>query len=301
MFAMKTTQGKYAIKALNPQIMHRPSAMGNFIKSEQISNIAAQRIPALPAKKWNDTFIPQIDNQYYLVFDWIEGKSLKPYEIDNTHCEKIGVILADLHRINFRETVIMNDLSDQLQIFDWNQYLRIGEEHHREWVNLLKEHVDKLYDWNSQANQSAELLSSNMVISHRDLDPKNVMWNDDNPMIIDWEAAGYIHPMQDLIETAVYWSEYDGGSIEKERFLAFVNGYKKKSGAIQANWRAVLVNGFLGKLGWLEYSLKRSLWIECTDEEEQKLGTTQVTETINAILRYAEIIPELEEWLKHEI
>jgi hypothetical protein len=35
----------------------------------------------------------------------------------------------------------------------------------------------------------------------------------------------------------------------------------------------ILTNGYLGKLDWLEYSLKRSLWIECTDENEQQSGT----------------------------
>lgn len=38
MYAMETTQGKYAIKALNPQIMLRPVAMQNYINSELISD-----------------------------------------------------------------------------------------------------------------------------------------------------------------------------------------------------------------------------------------------------------------------
>jgi len=140
-----------------------------------------------------------------------------------------------------------------------------------------------------------------MVISHRDLDPKNVMWDQDNPIIIDWEAAGYINPMQELIETAIYWSESEMENIDKERFLAVIGSYRKRYGTLHANWRMVLVSGFLGKLGWLEYSLKRSLWIECTDEEEQKMGTTQVTGTINSIIRYADMICELEKWLNNEI
>ncbi|MFS1511599.1 phosphotransferase [Chengkuizengella sp. SCS-71B] len=67
------------------------------------------------------------------------------------------------------------------------------------------------------ANNAAKLLASNTVISHRDLDSKNVMWNQDNPVLIDWESAGYINPMQDLIETAIYWSENEIGSIDKKR------------------------------------------------------------------------------------
>jgi hypothetical protein len=60
----------------------------------------------------------------------------------------------------------------------------------------------------------------------------------------------------------------------------------------------ILEHGYIGKLDWLEYSLKRSLWVECTDDTEQQLGTTQVLETIHAIRQYEEMVSELETWLK---
>lgn len=71
-----------------------------------------------------------------------------------------------------------------------------------------------------------------------------------------------------MIETAIYWSVNEKGGIDKEKFLAFVGGYQKHFGIIDADWRMVLEHGFLSKLDWLEYSLKRSLRIECTDEKE---------------------------------
>ena len=69
---------------------------------------------------------------------------------------------------------------------------------------------------------------------------------------------------------------------------------------LNADWNMVLVTGFSSKLGWLEYSLKRSLWIECTDEEEQKMGTVQVIGTIHEIKNYAEQIPNLLQWLTNK-
>jgi thiamine kinase-like enzyme len=161
----------------------------------------------------------------------------------------------------------------------------------------LQEIIDNLYEWNVRANQSVIRLESELVISHRDLEPKNVIWSLKDPVIIDWESAGYINPMQDLIETAIYWARDGKGSLDRDRFLAFINGYKMKYGKIQANWEMVLESGYLGKLGWLEYSLKRSLLIECTDEEEQQAGTVQVTGTINDIRRYSTTISEIEMWL----
>ena len=301
MYALETTQGKYAVKALNPQIMLRPVAMNKFVNSERIANIAANNIPALPAKIFDGIPMQEIDNQFYLVFDWVNGKSLKPDEINIVHCEKVGAILADIHMTNFSELGIINDYSSNAKLINWNYYLQMGQENNAEWINLLLGILDKLYYWNTQANKSARQLVSDMVISHRDLDYKNVIWSQNNPVIIDWEAAGYIDPMQELAEAAIYWSGNALGNIYKERFLAFIGGYKKRYGALQTNWKMILANGFLGKLGWLEYSLKRSLWIECTDKEEQQMGTAQVTGTINAIRHYADMIPELEKWLNNEI
>jgi len=301
MYAIKTTKGKYAIKALNPQIMLRDEAMQNFISSEEIANIVSNNISALPAKKFNGIFIRQVESQFYLVFDWVEGKSLKPNEIGIAHCEKIGSILADIHMTDFSELGIVNDWSGNEHITDWNYYLQRGKESNIRWASLMIEVVDRLYGWSVQTKKSSSLFATDMVISHRDLDSKNVMWSKGKPIIIDWEAAGYINPMQELIETAIYWSEDEIGNIDKERFLAFIDGYKKIYGALKANWRMVLLNGFLGKLGWLEYNLKRSLGIECADKEEQNMGTTQVIETINSLIYYSERIIELEKWLNNEI
>ncbi|MEI4802953.1 phosphotransferase [Bacillus sp. FJAT-51639] len=301
MYAVETTKGKYAVKLLNPQIMLRPTAMRNYINSEKIANFLSNNIPTLPAKKLNGDVLQKVDNQFYLVFDWIEGESLKPYEINNIHCEKIGTILAAIHKADFSELSITNDGFDNGQPTNWNYYLQKGKENRSEWVKLLLENLDNLSKWNLNAIRASESLSSNMVISHRDLDSKNVMWNQYNPVLIDWESAGYINPMQDLIETAIYWSKNEKGDIDKQRFFSFISGYKKRYGELQADWTVVLANGFSGKLGWLEYNLKRSLWIECTDEEEQQMGTIQATETINEIRHYADTILKLLNWLNNEL
>ena len=300
MYAIKTTQGKYAIKALNPQIMARPKAMQDIINGEQIAGIAANNISTLTAKKINGTIVNEIDNQFYLVFDWVDGKSLKLNEIGIAHCKKIASILADIHMTDFSQLGMVDDYSSDEPLTDWNYYLQKGQKSNAVWADLLLENIEDLYSWSAELNIAAKLLALDTVISHGDLDPKNVMWSKDNPIIIDWEGAGFVNPMCDLINTAIDWSENEIGDIDKDKFMAFIDGYKKKHGTLKADWRTVLKKG-LGKLGWLEYSLKRSLWIECTDEAEQQMGTEHVTGTINAIKRYADVISKLEKWLDNEI
>ncbi|SCC34353.1 phosphotransferase [Bacillus mycoides] len=300
MYAVETTKGKYAIKLLNPQIMIRPMAIQNYINSEKIATLVSIKVPALPAQKIKGDSIQKINDQYYLIFDWIEGEKLKDDEINSVHCEKIGETLAEIHKTDFSKLDITGDGLDNDQLIDWNYYLLRGKEEHLEWDELLLKNFDNLKKWNVAAIESSEILSKSEVISHRDLDPKNVMWNNNKPVLIDWESAGYINPMQDLIETAIYWSKNEQGELEKQRFASFISGYKNKYGELHANWKIVLAAGFLGRLGWLEYNLKRSLRIECADEEEQKLGTIQVVETIHDINFYADTILIVVNWLNYD-
>ena len=298
MYAVETTKRRYAIKVLNPQIMIRHTAMLNFINSEKIANHLADKIPALAALIINGDVIHCVEGQYYMVFNWIEGIALKANEINQEHCRAIGSILADIHSTDYSDLGIRNDLLFHDKVIDWNYYLQKGKENNSLWVNALLETIKNLYIWNDQSIEASKSLASNLVLSHGDLDSKNVLWNEGKPIIIDWESAGYINPMQDLIEVAVYWSENLNGNIENNKFSAVLKGYKNKNGKLCDEWKPALYIGYLGKLKWLEYSLRCSLRIECSDEEEeQQLGTNQVSGTIKNIQNYADMIPVLEEWL----
>ena len=42
-----------------------------------------------------------------------------------------------------------------------------------------------------------------LAICHRDMDPKNVMWANGNPIVIDWESASLANPYRELVEDAL--------------------------------------------------------------------------------------------------
>jgi len=297
MFAVETTQGKYAVKALNPQIMARPTALNNFINSEKIANLVACSIPAQPAKSFVGHSIHCIDNQYYLVFDWNDGRSLYSSDLMPAHCMKIGSMLAMIHLTDASSLELNIELPSIVQETDWRFYVQKGNETNASWTKMLDEHIEQLMSWSKKVKQSSQVLASDKVIGHRDLEPKNVMWIQDKPLIIDWESAGFINPMHDLVETAIYWSKDNNDLVDKSKFLAFITGYQHHRRTLHADWRLILEQGYLSKLYWLEYSLKRSLWIECSDEKEQQLGTEQVVATLSALQRYHNTISELEAWL----
>lgn len=286
MYRMETDSGTYAIKLLNPQIMNRPEALQNFSDSEKIANLAATRIPALAAHIQDGETIQTLEGQSYLVFDWVGGTSLSPDEIQPFHCRQIGDILATLHGLEDATALVSHEAVGEEQATDWDFYLHEGIEQGAEWVEHLRKTVDDLYSWQRQAIQASSAFASNRVISHRDMDPKNVLWHDDCPLVIDWESAGSIHPMQDLMETALYWSRDEAGIVHQTKFVSCIHAYEQKRERSEVDWQRVLWYGYLGKLKWLEYNLKRSLQIESASSEDQTKGTRQVVPTINDLRTY---------------
>jgi Ser/Thr protein kinase RdoA (MazF antagonist) len=297
MYSVQTDQRRYAVKALNPQVMLRPQALSNIIESERVACIAARYIPAAPALVFNGSAVQELDGQYYLIFDWLGGAALTIGDIEASHCALMGAYLAALHRIDFGSLCSDEEAYHEEHTVDWRAYLRMGDESGAVWTDMIRAHIDSLEEWSAQLLEGARLLPAVTVVSHGDLDPKNVLWSGSAPIIIDWEAAGRIHPAHDMVETALYWSKDTAGRVSETKFKAFIGAYKNVYGPVETDWTAVLNKGFSSLFGWLEYSLKRSLMIECCDGEEQKMGTEHVLATIKTASLYDETVPLLRKWL----
>lgn len=299
MFALHTTRGSYAAKALNPQIMLRPEAMGNYIRSEQIARLAAEKLPAVPAKVWEGAFMHQAGGHYYMFFDWVEGRALEPGLIDAAHCREIGKALAAIHGLDAASLGVRHAApgGGPQPLADWHAYAKQGRQVQAAWAGQLADMADSLGAWQQQANEADQHLAAEQVLCHRDLDPKNVLWPSGQPVIIDWESAGLANPWMDLADTAGSWAQQPGLPLDEAKFRAVLEGYAAGRAIGTVDWDLVLASGYSGQLGWLEYNLKRSLWIECSDEKEQQLGNEQVHHTLAAINRYALATPELAGWL----
>ena len=142
-------------------------------------------------------------------------------------------------------------------------------------------------------NEDGELCQKYMpnVISicHNDMDSKNVMWLNDEYKIIDLECLGYFNPYLELFELALCWSGYEKCDIDFNKFKTFMNSYFENSKLDRnINWE-VLYYFNNGRLGWLEYNLKRALRIECSSEEEYEIGMNEVKETIEHVVYYDKV------------
>jgi thiamine kinase-like enzyme len=93
------------------------------------------------------------------------------------------------------------------------------------------------------------------VLSHGDLFPANVVWSEKlSPFIIDWEAAGYIHPQLELWNVGLNWGGILVDDVRPEFFTALLEGYRSLKRPVFFDEN--MVHTGLGSwLAWLMYKL----------------------------------------------
>lgn len=267
MYKVVTTDGIYAVKCLNPHVMARPTAAGNFAAAEELERkLERTDLPLLPALTIGGHKMQEVDGAYCYLFPYFEGKALTEGNITPDHCAMVGAMLAKLHAVEHKTAPVEQDILD----FDWDGF------------GLTEEDITILCDAQKAANEAT--LPPLSTICHNDMDPKNVLWNGMDCRIIDLECLGYGSPYLELLETALCWAGYESGAVDFDRFDAFITAYAKAGGDLVADWAAVYAAN-CGRLGWLHYNLLRVGGSE--GEENRALGQTEVTKTLACIRGYA--------------
>lgn len=278
MYRVETSTGVYAVKVLNPEIMQRSEALQNMINSEKVAHALEPVVPLVAAKELEGNHVVQYENTWFMVFDWLEGVSVFAPEITPEHCREIGELLGKIHAADVKVEG-MESSEEVRDVFAWE-----NEEHSR---------------LDAEVVQALKKLSSHKVISHRDLDPKNVMWQNNTPYIIDWEAAGYVNPYQELAEVLNYWITDADGGYNFEKFVVLMKAYTAFMNIRDVDWETVLLCSFDGILGWLEYNIRRAAGLRGNSKEDCLEGRKQVESTIAEIKRQQTQTEQLKKWLNN--
>lgn len=288
MYSLFTTTGKYAVKLLNSYVMQREAAMGNYRLAESLEQKLEQNnIPILPAMIFNGQKMQKTDGQYFYLFKWYDGKALKSEEIQKYHCERIGRLLAEIHKLEQKKSPYnRNEIS-----VDWDHYINKLADKNMELHYLLKENRTLLYESQEKGNAAIKNIPPIISICHNDMDSKNVLWSGNDCLVIDLECISYSSPVMESYELALCWSGYEKCSIDFDLFHCFIDSYTKAGGQLTAD-SETLYNSNQGRLEWLEYNLKRSLGIECS-EEEIETGISEVKDTMAHVLYYHEAEKEI--------
>jgi len=290
MYKVETTKGNYVVKILNPNIMKRTTAIHNFNEADKIEEILKiNLIPAIYSLEYDGKKMQKLDEQYFYIFNWYDGKSIKGEYIKEDHCKKIGEILSEIHNIDLKnEKYERNEIN-----IDWAKYIELAKEKESPIYNILYDKIEILNDSMNKGNLAIKHVPNIVSICHNDMDSKNVLWINDEFKLIDLECLGYSNPYLELFELALCWSGYEECNINFDLFESFINSYFKNT-KLEKNidWETIYYSNY-GRLKWLEFNIKRSLLIDCDTIEEQKIGLIEVKETIEHVVYYDKVKEEV--------
>ncbi|MDO8618983.1 MAG: phosphotransferase [Candidatus Daviesbacteria bacterium] len=272
MWHLETNKGSYALKLLNPEIMRRPEAFGNYTNSEKIAKEArAAGIPAIVALAVSNQVVFKVNDKFIMIYPWVEGSAVTDKEITPTQARIVGSLLARIHQLNLSLGKSKTQKTNSVK----KEYKRLDKED----IDFVEELITKI----EQLRTELDLLELNLVVSHRDLDKKNVLWKDENsPVIIDWESAGYVNPGVELMIAGQDWADLKQAHGDLDLFKTVVQSYKESGGKLSASPEVIFYRSSEIALYWLEYNLRRS-YEEQFGEEERQIGQEEVVKTISGL------------------
>ena len=257
--------------------------MFRIFKAEKYEELFKENnIKAVYSLEFNNKKMQEIDGQYFYVYEWYDGKSLKNEEITEYHCRQMGKTLAEIHNIDLGKS----DYSENEKNIDFKYYINLAKEKESSIYELIYDKLDILNDSLKKGNNSIKNLPNFYSLCHNDMDPKNVMWLDNDYKLIDLECLGYYNPYLELYELALCWSGYEKCNINFDLFKVFFESYFDNSSLDKnIDWEGIYYANNR-RLEWLEFNIRRSLMIDCNTKEEQKIGINEVKETIEHVIYY---------------
>ncbi len=293
MYKVITSSGVYAVKHLNAEVMKRPDALKNYARAERIERLLENSgIPIVPAMVIGNNKMQKIADQFFYIFKWQEGHIADWNHISNDMCYKAGNILGRIHAIEPKN--IEHQTAESSHI-DWHGYVCRAKEEDPELAALLAENEELLYYVEGELNRARASLPDLLCVSNEDMDPKNIMWENGNPWVIDLECLDYGNPISHALQLALQWSGIVTCEMDIDKMTAFFNGYLEAYDNCFRGYRDVVGVAYTW-IEWLEYNIQRALG-SCIDEAERKLGISEIRNTIDRIKYIHTMEPQIKEAL----
>ena len=279
MYRVSTADQSYAVKHLNPVIMKRPDAMENYRRAESLERILEDAgIPIVPALMISGRKMQEYNGEYFYIFHWRNGRITDWYHITAEQCRQAGSIQGRIHALQPRKIV---HTEPELSNVDWAGYIAEADRQGSVIAPLLKDSSQLLTYAQDTMNRARRALPDIECITDEDMDPKNVMWDEGRPVVIDLECLDYGNPASHVLQLSLQWAGITTCALDLEKTKAFFEGYLNAWDNGFRDYAGILGLAYTW-IEWLEYNITRALG-QCQDEEERKTGIVEVRNTINRI------------------
>lgn len=204
MWRLDTESGSYAVKQISKDInLHDPAIRSYYELTETIAHrFSKLGIPAVSALEKNGRHFFDFDGDGFLVYPWVNAKTLESTMVAEQHAVIIAAILAKLHMVDLDVPELQDPGMDGCQTGRLLKLIQQAADFKCPFSADLQKHKSMLAEANDASQGALVILSEQTVVGHGDLDPKNVLWDDrQEPFLVDWECARKINPTYEILNT----------------------------------------------------------------------------------------------------
>ncbi|BCJ47478.1 hypothetical protein GCM10010168_18360 [Actinoplanes ianthinogenes] len=238
MYRLDTDQGSFAVKELNLLDRREVYRAEDVFRFEKAAFAAGVPMPE-PMAVSRDT----------LVHRWVEGERVPEEPVPAAYAFEIGEILARLHALD----VAWSHTSTEEPVSrDWPELAARATDTGQPWAGELASQVDTFLAIARFVDTCER--PGPVVLTHRDIQPWNLLAREGRPVVLDWELSGMLDLSAELGSTALSLAKGPGfDDIRPAVFRSVLDGYVAGGGKLPPwgpSWFVFLIGGWLGFTRW---------------------------------------------------
>lgn len=238
MYRLDTDQGSFAVKELNLVDRRWSYRVDDVYEFERAAFAAGIPMPE-----------PISASPQTLVHRWVEGEKLPEAPVSAAYAFEIGEILARLHALDV-EWIHMSIENPTPR--DWPELAERAAATGQPWADELTAHVETFLAIAHFVDTCER--PGPVVLTHKDIQPWNLLARDGRPVVLDWELSGMLDLAGELGSTALSLAKGRGlDHIEPAIFRSVLDGYVAGGGRLPPsgpNWFVFMIGGWLGHTRW---------------------------------------------------
>ena len=242
MFRLDTDRGSFAVKELNTLDRRQVYRAANVFRFERAAFAAGIPMPE-----------PIAAGPDLLVHRWADGDKVPEAPVPPAFAYEIGDILARLHTLDVawpQEPV--GEPAEDPAPRDWPELAARATATGQPWAADLTAQAGTLLEIARFVDTCER--PGPVVLTHRDIQPWNLLARDGRPVVLDWELSGMLDLSGELGSTALSLAKGPGfDDIRPAVFHALLDGYVAGGGVLPPpgpSWFAFLIGGCLGHTRW---------------------------------------------------
>ncbi|GAA1626370.1 phosphotransferase family protein [Catellatospora bangladeshensis] len=284
MYRLDTEQGSFAVKELNLADRRRSYRAEDVFRFERAAFAVGIPMPE-PIAAGHGT----------LVHRWVEGETVPEAPVPVAYAYEIGEILARIHTLDVAWTRVP---VEEPTPRDWPELATRAAATGQPWAGELASEVETFLAIAHFVDACER--PGPVVLTHRDIQPWNLLARQGRPVLLDWELSGMLDLSGELGSTALSIAKGPGfDDVRPAVFHAVREGYAAAGGALPPwgpSWFVFMIGGWLGHTRW---NILRCLaGVEASTGPDLALSHESVRDGLRGLPDLFGRLPELEALLR---